>query len=690
MEKRQIYLAADRYVKAGLNIIPCSPDGKRPAVNSWAQYQTMRVNPNVLMIWFQAAQNRVAIICGAISGNLELLDFDDNGSAFERWRALVEQHKPGLIARLVIETSPRGGVHVVYRCSDAVIPGNQKLANKLNTATGEIQVLIETRGEGGYFLCAPNDGYRLKQGAFENVQNIDSADRETLHWAARQLNEVPDEPVKPPVVKNSLTSQNDVSPADDYNAKHSFRDLLEKHGWKFSYTRGDRDYYLRPGKDLGEISADVLKDEVFFVFSTNAHPFKAQQGYSKFQAYTILEHGGDMSAASVEVMRQRPPDNVYRPVMTMESPDPPNSTTFNAITAWRAAVQSGRISADRHEETIETLSTRQPMRFSELREFNVWEDENNLIGDRFLSRGGGMLITGETGAGKSSLNLQMAACFAMGQNFFGMTPVKALKSIIIQSENDRGDIAEEIQGVIAGLGITDCAAINDRILIYEESMATGDEFCKELGLLASREKPDLIFIDPFISFLGDDVCNQKAVSRFLRNQLNPILKRAGAAVILVHHVGKPSNDPRARRSDLYGGIGTSDIQNWARAIMSLKAIDADTFELIASKRGKRAGLDGEGGKQVFIKHAARGIFWELALMPEKQIDKKVENKIDDAEQLSAVISVLKNSEPLSYIELAQLVIRENAVSIATAKRRISEWKKAKYIRCDAAGLYSAI
>jgi hypothetical protein len=60
------------------------------------------------------------LVCGAVSGNLELLDFDCAGEAFAAWSELVAAHAPDLLDRLVIESSPSGGWHVFYRCEAPV------------------------------------------------------------------------------------------------------------------------------------------------------------------------------------------------------------------------------------------------------------------------------------------------------------------------------------------------------------------------------------------------------------------------------------------------------------------------------------------------------------------------------------------------------------------------------------------
>ena len=44
--------------------------------------------------------------------------------------------------------------------------------------------------------------------------------------------------------------------------------------------------------------------DLLIVFSSNADPFVERTGYSKFYAYTLLEHGGDFHAASRALARR--------------------------------------------------------------------------------------------------------------------------------------------------------------------------------------------------------------------------------------------------------------------------------------------------------------------------------------------------------------------------------------------------
>jgi RecA-family ATPase len=79
-------------------------------------------------------------------------------------------------------------------------------------------------------------------------------------------------------------------------------------------------------------------------------------------------------------------------------------------------------------------------------EFDRENDPDNLIGNRWLCRGDSFILQGYTGIGKSSLVLQMAMCWTLGRDFFGIKPKRALKILLIQAENNAGDIAEPLQG----------------------------------------------------------------------------------------------------------------------------------------------------------------------------------------------------------------------------------------------------
>ena len=315
MADRPDHLAdwAAAYLGAGLSVLPArrSGDEKRVALRSWKPYQGRLPTPDEVQAWFSNSHQALCLVCGGVSANLEMLDFDLGAEAFEPWCRLVREAAPGLLERLVIETTPSGGRHVAYRAAAAVC-GNLKLAQrKLPGASGDpvvicgkthvprrdsggawhvLLTLVETRGEGGIFLCAPSDGYQLVQGDFTNLPVLSTDERETLLSAAWALNEVV--PAPEPVPRGTDAG---TRPGDDYSARGDVRAVLQKHGWTLAKP-GENEYWRRPGKTAG--TSATLKDRVFYVFSSNAAPFEPQKAYAPFTVYALLEHGGVFAKAA--------------------------------------------------------------------------------------------------------------------------------------------------------------------------------------------------------------------------------------------------------------------------------------------------------------------------------------------------------------------------------------------------------
>ena len=140
------------YLRNGLSVIPAIKKEKRPSLHRWKEYQ-QRLPTEAE--WERWCADALCIICGEVSGNLLLIDFDQQGKVFEDFKAQIP---PELFDRLVVESSQSGGRHILIR-TESSIGKSQKLAADANG-----HVLIETRGEGGLFLCAPTPGYELMQG----------------------------------------------------------------------------------------------------------------------------------------------------------------------------------------------------------------------------------------------------------------------------------------------------------------------------------------------------------------------------------------------------------------------------------------------------------------------------------------------------------------------------------------------
>ena len=293
---------ATEYRDAGISVIPLKLDGsKSPALPSWTPYRERLATDAELSEWFSIPHG-IGLVCGVISGGLEVIDFDD-GSLFEPWRQLVS----AIVERLPVVETGGGGWHVLYRCSE--IGGNVKIACD---PSREKQTLIETRGEGGYIVgegspCSVHLSglpYVQYSGPYlPSVPRITADERRELWKAARTFDKRGDDFTRKLAEKYTRTQ---VAPSgsthpvvNDFNNRMDWTSILSRHGW----TSRDGIHWTRPGKDFGTSAKVVIADdgsELLTVFSGNAGPLSPNGSHrilSKFNAWALLQFNGDNRAA---------------------------------------------------------------------------------------------------------------------------------------------------------------------------------------------------------------------------------------------------------------------------------------------------------------------------------------------------------------------------------------------------------
>lgn len=312
-----LYHVALQARASGVSVVPMRTDGsKQPALYQWHTYQQRHATLQELECWFHDGQPGLAFITGAISGNLEALDFDCR-ETFESWLRQVcrDQALSALWERVswgYMEATPSGGRHILYRCDQ--IEGNQKLACRRERDGWK--TLIETRGEGGLLIVAPSRGnvhpsrrsYTLLRGSVLSIQTILASERASLFSALRAFDERPSSHTTVPGEKPQRQGTGTVHgqrPGDLFNQRACWEEILLPHGWKLVRTVGEAGYWKRPGKQDPGISATTNYQgaDLLYVFSTSTL-FEAERGYTKFHAYALLEHHGDFSAAARDLYEQ--------------------------------------------------------------------------------------------------------------------------------------------------------------------------------------------------------------------------------------------------------------------------------------------------------------------------------------------------------------------------------------------------
>lgn len=301
---------AKEYLNLDISVIPAKEDKTPylPPMQGWTQYQSKRLTENEVNTFFSGKKG-IAIICGAISGNLEVIDvdtkYDITGSLWEDLSKLIEDNLPEIFGSLVIAQTKSGGYHIYYRCSK--ISGSLKLARrpltqeeKTSNVNDKLRVLIETKGEGGYVIAPPTAKYNYIQGTPNTIPTITPTQRDVLFTIAKSFNEIHEETsqeTKIPIQPKHETTEK-LSPFEDYTQRGDVIGLLESHGWKVvGGLNKQRINLLRPGQTDSKTSGNFHTGlRVLYIFSTSTQ-FDNDRGYSAAQVFTLLECHGDNKLA---------------------------------------------------------------------------------------------------------------------------------------------------------------------------------------------------------------------------------------------------------------------------------------------------------------------------------------------------------------------------------------------------------
>jgi archaellum biogenesis ATPase FlaH len=536
--------AATALAHSGISVIPVNTQTKRPPFE-WLEFQSRIPSDAELVQWFATGKG-IAAVCGPISGGLEVLDFDipgkhlpehaDKPPAYGPWKALLKEHGyEDLLKRLIAVKTPSGGIHIVYRCPGAG-DGNLKLAMRTKT-----EVLIETRGKGGYFLIPPTDGYVLLSGSFDAIPIITEAEREILHTCARMLNEHWD---KQRYERNVPSA---ARPGDAYNLNGpSWEELLGKHGWKIHGRRGQWVNFTRPDKNEGVSAGYNEESGLFHVFSSST-AFELGKGYSKFSAYCVLEHSNDFFRAAQELGRQGYGGDPTKPAKPYDIYGAPKYATCEPLS---------------QEDEEELWGTIHDVEALEVEWF--WTNRIPL--------GALTMIQGDPGLGKSFITAAIAATASVGGVFPCGQKIDPCHVVFVSTEDDpRRVLRPRFEALGANLKQISILATDkkreDGTPVLGDRPVTIDMIFARVKVMGAK----LLILDPLIetmAALGIDVNKSNEVRPILAKIRN-LAAELNCAVIIVHHQNKMSGS-----KSLYRSVGSIDIPAAMRSVFAV-GVDPD-------------------------------------------------------------------------------------------------------------------
>lgn len=514
----KVLQAALNFHDAGVCVVPSRVDGSKAPLGLWKQYQSTMPTIDEITAWFTLPQaTGIGIICGAVSGNLEMLELEGRAVQSKlhiEARDIAEASGLGelwvKVSSGYVEQTPSGGIHWLYRIADAQVPGNTKLARRPGE-NGGVDVLAETRGEGGFVITAPSSGgvhpsgnpWVMVTGSAATIPTITWEEREAIHAIFRALDEMP---VKEEVVRDLVKESTSDKPGDDFNERAQWDDILI--GWKKIFSAGGVTYWRRPGKDTG-ISATTGRNDGdnLFVFTTSTS-FEAEKPYSKFAAFAHLNHGDNFSAAA----------SALRAMGYGKVPD----SSLSLLSQPSAPLLEIVPAPEEGEE-----SSWKPISLEQFFDGSYVKPETTIFyrndAKAMIYPGRVHSFYGESESGKSWLAQIVVA-----------EQLKAFKKVIyIDFEADAADLIDRLQS----LGVSQAEILQNFTYIKPEA-AKNHEDPHWQAILDS--KATLVIIDGVTEALtmwGGETKDNDAITKWMR--LFPrAISRCGAAVITIDHVTK--------------------------------------------------------------------------------------------------------------------------------------------------------
>lgn len=313
--------------KLGFKVIPTThpkdKDGKRPLC-SWKKYQERQTTEDVKEIFNKSNVGGMALITG---NGIEVIDIDLKYSIQDNFLqlffdALIDAIGMDCFESLILSKTVSNGYHLIYKTN--VSEGNQKLASRYTedhekkNEHDKVRVLLETRGEGGYILIPPTEGYEYDN-PFNDILNLPEltdTQRNAIINVCKSFDETNEIYKKKAAIPVEIGGTNKTT-IEAFNESHTPIEFLEAAGWQFKYSRGDNDYYVRAGKDLREGIGGGYSNKLglFYVF-TSSTQFEPNKAYNAFQVYAYLEHGGDFKTAAKDLYRKNYGDRITKNVDT--------------------------------------------------------------------------------------------------------------------------------------------------------------------------------------------------------------------------------------------------------------------------------------------------------------------------------------------------------------------------------------
>lgn len=300
------YLAAKDLIAQGFQVVPITKGKKDPA-NIKSIYELIKnpINLKNVDFYFKDRDVDIGII---MDYNTEFIDVDPKnkpGSA-QAFLAAIQSGWPELYDKLVIDFTPSGGCHVIYKSE--VTGGKSAMAKTPSKPNPLTFIERINRHSKQYIKISPSEGYELKQGNPFTIPFLTSEERNFICAIAASFNEI-----HKPEVKQKEADRED-SPWHIFNSTHDWkwvRNELIDRGWKLVDDKPDKVTMLRPGNTPQRYSGIIFKDSNTLYLFTPSTEFENEKPYSPFGVYAMFYHEKDAAAACKQLASEGCGKNIF-------------------------------------------------------------------------------------------------------------------------------------------------------------------------------------------------------------------------------------------------------------------------------------------------------------------------------------------------------------------------------------------